>query len=110
MIAPRGAALRLRRDEREMNARQPLRDASDRADEAIAAARQRLDPALAARLARKHYAERSDLHCEIAVLDGEAGPRRLDQLGLRENDSPALPSALNSATARRPTGSGSVPR
>jgi len=49
-----------------------------RTDPAIASTRQRLDPGSPVVLIQ-HAAERGDLHCEIAVLDGKSRPSRLDQ-------------------------------
>src|SRR5579862_3685140 len=46
----------------------------DRADEAIAAPRQRLDPVLAVRYAREHAAYGGDLDGQVGLFDHDAGP------------------------------------
>ena len=50
-----------------------------RADEPIATSGQGLNPTLAAGLLAKHPTQCCDLDREVALLDGEAGPRGFDQ-------------------------------
>jgi len=56
-----------------------------RPDEPIAARRQRLDPLIAAGLARKSAPKRPNLDGQIALLDRKAGPCSFDEriLGYR---------------------------
>jgi len=52
---------------------------ANRPDESVAATRQRLNPALAAGRRGEHPPQRCDLYREVALLDGHAGPRGLEQ-------------------------------
>src|SRR5208282_4013120 len=55
-----------------------------RSDEPITSAGKRLDPAFAAGLFAQDPAQRGDLDSQIALFDGYAGPRGLDQRILRD--------------------------
>src|SRR5262252_7045979 len=65
--------------------------AADRPDESVAAARHRFDPTVAAGRLAERPTQRRDLHREVAILDGLAGPCRLDQGFLRNH----RPRSLN---------------
>ena len=81
----------------------PLRRA-DRPDVAVAAALQRLDPALAPHLLTEGPPQRGDLDGQIAFLHHDAGPCRLDQRVLGDGRSRALdehPQQGDGALAQR---------
>ena len=67
--------------------RRPLRN---RTDIPIAAAGQRLDPTIAARRLRQYTADRIDLRREVAFLDDNAWPDRLDDPRLRRKGGSVL--------------------
>jgi hypothetical protein len=78
----------------------------DRTHEPVAAARQCLDPAVATRLLAKYPPERSNLDCQIALFDGQAGPCCIDQLVFGKRQAECHGSFANGEKQRdeSPTG------
>ena len=71
----------------------------NRSDIAIAPARTGLDPTIAARNRTERPPHRRDLNCQVALLDGLAGPRGIDQGVLRE---PVRRAVQPTRATRRP--------